>query len=171
MVNADFFCLSIILIVILVLSNKFRDVPSIWVSVADFSVTLLTLVQVLVGIYRHSVLNLVFGTVVFFFSWSIAKEGLLRWRFIRQKRPLIPGWYQEKLWIRKPKIELKPADIINVVNGADGISHILADNSPNCPKCGAPPSEHEVRNHDLAFHDGDVHCGKCGTYARRYDAG
>ena len=41
----------------------------------------------------------------------------------------------------------------------------------NCPKCGSPPSEHEVRNHSLMWHDGDVHCTKCGAYVRMYDAG
>ncbi len=40
-----------------------------------------------------------------------------------------------------------------------------------CPKCGSPPSEHEVRNHSLMWHDGDVYCTKCGAYVRMYDAG
>lgn len=53
----------------------------------------------------------------------------------------------------------------------DGVSHALHSGSPNCPSCGAPPSEHEVRNHDLAAHDGDVHCKRCGAYVRMYDAG
>lgn len=51
------------------------------------------------------------------------------------------------------------------------VINILAETSPNCPKCDAPPSEHEVRNHDLMWHDGDVHCTKCGAYVRAYDAG
>lgn len=51
------------------------------------------------------------------------------------------------------------------------VLHVLAPNSPNCPGCGAPPSQHEVRNYSLMWHDGDVHCTKCGTYVRPYDAG
>lgn len=47
----------------------------------------------------------------------------------------------------------------------------LGINSPNCPHCGAPPSEHEVRNHSLEWHDGDVYCTKCGGRVRDYDAG
>lgn len=40
-----------------------------------------------------------------------------------------------------------------------------------CPKCNSSPSEHEVRNHSLMWHDGDVYCTKCGAYVRAYDAG
>lgn len=47
--------------------------------------------------------------------------------------------------------------------------HILYQGSPNCPKCGALPKEHRVVNYDLICGDGDVVCGKCGTYVRRYD--
>lgn len=49
--------------------------------------------------------------------------------------------------------------------------HMLAPNSPSCAKCGAPPSEHEVRNHNAEWHDGDVYCTRCGAYVRAYDAG
>lgn len=44
-------------------------------------------------------------------------------------------------------------------------------NHPNCPKCGAPPKDHEVRNHDPIWLDGDVYCKKCGAYVRAFDAG
>lgn len=47
----------------------------------------------------------------------------------------------------------------------------LYDGSPNCPNCGAPPSEQEVRNYSMMWHDGDVHCTRCGTRVRSYDAG
>lgn len=40
-----------------------------------------------------------------------------------------------------------------------------------CPKCGSPPNEHEVRNYDLIWGDGDIHCCICGTYVRGYDRG
>ena len=59
----------------------------------------------------------------------------------------------------------------HVGENQQGVSHLLAASSPNCPSCDAPPSEHEVRNHDLAMHDGDVYCTKCGAYVRLYDAG
>ena len=57
------------------------------------------------------------------------------------------------------------------VGSTDGVGHGLYPGSPNCPKCGAPPSEQEIRNHSLMWHDGDIHCKKCGTYVRVYDAG
>lgn len=41
----------------------------------------------------------------------------------------------------------------------------------HCPKCGSPPTDHEVRNYDPMFRDGDVTCTKCDTYVRGYDAG
>lgn len=52
----------------------------------------------------------------------------------------------------------------------DGIGHLLAVNSPDCPNCGAPPSEQEVRNYDPMWRDGDVHCTRCDTRVRGYDA-
>ncbi|MDP2593783.1 MAG: hypothetical protein Q8P36_00365 [bacterium] len=55
--------------------------------------------------------------------------------------------------------------------GSDGgVVHLLAPASPNCPNCGAPPSEHHVENYDRMWQDGDVVC-KCGTRVRGYDAG
>lgn len=48
--------------------------------------------------------------------------------------------------------------------------HLFAESSTNCKKCGAPPNEHEVRNFDPIFRDGDVHCMRCGSYVRMYDA-
>lgn len=41
----------------------------------------------------------------------------------------------------------------------------------HCPKCDSGPQDHEVRNYDMMWHDGDVYCVKCGTYVRSYDAG
>ncbi len=49
--------------------------------------------------------------------------------------------------------------------------HFLAKASPNCPKCGAPPSRQKVRNYDPDFLDGDVYCTVCGSFVRHYDAG
>jgi hypothetical protein len=40
-----------------------------------------------------------------------------------------------------------------------------------CPKCGDSPIQTEVRNYDMAMHDGDVCCSNCGYYIRMYDAG
>jgi len=58
----------------------------------------------------------------------------------------------------------------NVSGDVPGVFTLLGP-KVNCPKCGSPPSEHEVRNHSLMWHDGDVHCTKCGAYVRLYDAG
>jgi hypothetical protein len=44
-------------------------------------------------------------------------------------------------------------------------------NHTHCPKCNAPPQDHEVRNFDPVWRDGDVFCLKCGTRVRGYDAG
>lgn len=41
----------------------------------------------------------------------------------------------------------------------------------HCPKCGACPEYQEVRNHSLMWHDGDIHCTKCETFVRSFDAG
>jgi hypothetical protein len=57
------------------------------------------------------------------------------------------------------------------VGSTGGIGHMLAQNSPNCPKCGAPPANQEVRNYDEIWRDGDVYCMKCNTRVRSYDAG
>ena len=46
--------------------------------------------------------------------------------------------------------------------------HIVNDYKA-CPKCGS--KKFEVRNYDMMWHDGDVHCADCGTYVRMYDAG
>ena len=51
------------------------------------------------------------------------------------------------------------------------IFHGFYPGSPDCPECGASPSEHEVKNYNEMFRDGDVHCKKCGAYVRAYDAG
>jgi uncharacterized Zn finger protein (UPF0148 family) len=38
-----------------------------------------------------------------------------------------------------------------------------------CPDCGA--AKFELRNYSEIWHDGDIHCAKCGTFIRRFDAG
>lgn len=40
-----------------------------------------------------------------------------------------------------------------------------------CPKCGSLPSDHEVKNHSMMWHEGDIHCVKCNTFVRTFDAG
>lgn len=44
-------------------------------------------------------------------------------------------------------------------------------NHIHCPKCGSAPSEHEVKNYDMMWHEGDVHCKRCDTFVRYWDAG
>jgi hypothetical protein len=41
----------------------------------------------------------------------------------------------------------------------------------HCPKCGADPSKHEVRNYSMMWHEGDVYCLMCNTFVRSFDAG
>ncbi len=41
----------------------------------------------------------------------------------------------------------------------------------HCPKCDSPPKDHELRNHSLMWHDGDVYCTKCWEFVRSWDAG
>lgn len=41
----------------------------------------------------------------------------------------------------------------------------------HCPKCDSPPNRHELRNHSLMWHDGDVFCLECDTRVRTWDAG
>lgn len=48
---------------------------------------------------------------------------------------------------------------------------IVWGNHMHCPKCNAEPKFQEIRNFDQVWRDGDVHCTKCGTYVRGYDAG
>jgi hypothetical protein len=52
----------------------------------------------------------------------------------------------------------------------DGVGHILAPTTENCPKCGATPDTFYVANYSLIWHDGDVMC-RCGHRVRSYDAG
>lgn len=72
---------------------------------------------------------------------------------------------------REDKQEKSLADYYPAGTTDGGVGHLLYAGSPNCPKCGAPPSQHIVRNHNLAWHDGDVYCGKCNAFVRYYDAG
>jgi len=37
--------------------------------------------------------------------------------------------------------------------------------------CGSEPKDHEVRNFDAVWRDGDVYCIPCGGYVRSFDAG
>lgn len=41
----------------------------------------------------------------------------------------------------------------------------------HCPKCGSHPREHEVRNFDRMWGDGDVFCKRCETRVRDFDSG
>ncbi len=37
-----------------------------------------------------------------------------------------------------------------------------------CPGCGS--REFEMRNYEMMWHEGDIHCAKCGKFIRRFDA-
>jgi hypothetical protein len=54
--------------------------------------------------------------------------------------------------------------------GSDGgVGHLVNDYK----KCPVDPNHkgYVVRNYDMMWHDGDVHCAECGAYIRTYDAG
>lgn len=53
--------------------------------------------------------------------------------------------------------------------GQDMPNTAFAMSNTKCPKCGS--IEFELKNYDMAFHDGDIHCANCGQYIRRFDAG
>lgn len=38
-----------------------------------------------------------------------------------------------------------------------------------CPICGS--TDFELRNYDMMWHDGDIHCARCGEFIRKFDAG
>jgi len=67
---------------------------------------------------------------------------------------------------RRRKMDEKESQVTII-----GPIHLLGPASPNCPRCGALPQEHEVRNYDAVMRDGDVYCTACGTFVRYYDAG
>ena len=67
--------------------------------------------------------------------------------------------------------EVRNALLKNGMKLDEPVMIILANLLRLCPKCGSESKDHEVRNHDLMWHDGDVHCLKCGTYVRTFDAG
>lgn len=45
----------------------------------------------------------------------------------------------------------------------------MREQYPLDPKC--KHEKKEVRNHNIMWHDGDVHCKACGGFIRYYDAG
>jgi uncharacterized Zn finger protein (UPF0148 family) len=45
----------------------------------------------------------------------------------------------------------------------------LVVNNTKCPKCGS--TEFELKNYSMMWHDGDIHCARCGEFIRRFDAG
>ena len=36
-------------------------------------------------------------------------------------------------------------------------------------ECGS--TEFEMRNYSMMWHEGDIHCARCGKYIRAFDAG
>jgi ribosomal protein S27AE len=51
-------------------------------------------------------------------------------------------------------------------NVEDGI---LTLSNTVCPECGS--AEFEMRNYEMSFHEGDIHCAQCGKFIHRFDAG
>jgi len=46
---------------------------------------------------------------------------------------------------------------------------VLSVANTKCPKCGS--TEFEMRNYSMMWHDGDIHCARCGEFIRVFDAG
>jgi uncharacterized Zn finger protein (UPF0148 family) len=46
---------------------------------------------------------------------------------------------------------------------------VLTLANTKCPDCGS--TEFEMRNYEMMWHEGDIHCAQCGKYIRRFDAG
>jgi hypothetical protein len=70
------------------------------------------------------------------------------------------------------------AGVEATIEGPDGKRHcpkcnidVILGPHYHCPKCDSSPREHEIRNFDRIWRDGDVYCLKCGTFVRYYDAG
>jgi len=38
-----------------------------------------------------------------------------------------------------------------------------------CPECGS--AAFEMRDYELMWHEGNIHCAECGKFIRRFDAG
>lgn len=41
----------------------------------------------------------------------------------------------------------------------------------HCSKCGACPQYQEIRDYSMMWHDGEIHCTRCGNFIRDFDAG
>jgi transcription initiation factor TFIIIB Brf1 subunit/transcription initiation factor TFIIB len=46
---------------------------------------------------------------------------------------------------------------------------VLTVRNTACPNCGS--KEFEMRNYSMMWHEGDIHCVKCGKFIRTFDAG
>lgn len=45
----------------------------------------------------------------------------------------------------------------------------MSGQDDTCPKCGC--KKIKLKNYSMMWHDGDVHCAKCDTFIRFWDAG
>lgn len=50
------------------------------------------------------------------------------------------------------------------------VEGVLSAPSAQCPKCGAV-GQVEMRNYEIMWHEGDIHCAVCGAFIRHFDAG
>lgn len=64
---------------------------------------------------------------------------------------------------------MKDANNNDVVGEGVGLLSAPRSVCPN-PECGAV-GEVEMRNYEMMWHEGDIHCKKCGAFIRRFDAG
>jgi transcription initiation factor TFIIIB Brf1 subunit/transcription initiation factor TFIIB len=49
------------------------------------------------------------------------------------------------------------------------VKGVLTVANTKCPECGS--TEFEMRNYEMMWHEGDIHCAQCGRFIRRFDAG
>ena len=49
----------------------------------------------------------------------------------------------------------------------DGIVSLRA--GTKCPECGS--TDFEMRDYELMWHEGNIHCARCGHFIRHFDAG
>jgi hypothetical protein len=63
---------------------------------------------------------------------------------------------------------MEPEDLAKIQQAARDLSKRIGPWT-DCPHCGAPPADQEVRNYDAIWGDGDVYCTKCDQRVRSWD--
>ena len=64
---------------------------------------------------------------------------------------------------------VREAEQVNTDDRGNRIKNSTFSLNDVCPQCGG--TDFELRHFDMAGHDGDIHCYRCGRFIRVYDAG